>query len=205
MTGVFNAKKLVIWHAIAPTYSAMTVIIMDMSPWTAQIRYCCLVHQHATGLTPTTEVEDPPLDITVTPDAHTMITETDLDSVIPNLAPITTDTGVVAAKTPIEVTPDCSIDLPITVFHITKALVLTTTTMTCLTADLHLIGIPPEMTADLDINPGDNTTDQPRDLHPFHRHHLGNIRTRDTNRSQLTTHHQGTTAQMTMIATQRKI
>ena len=127
-------------------------------------------------------VGDPPLDVTVTPDTHAMITGTGLDSVIPNLAPVTTDTGVVAARTPIEVTSDHSIDLPIAVSHITEALVLTATAMTCLTADLHLIGIPPRMTADLDINPGDNTTDQPRDLHPFHRHHLGNIRTRDTNR-----------------------
>ena len=205
MTGVFNAKKLVIWHTIAPTYGAMTVIIMDMSPWTAQIRYCHLVHQYTVGLTPTTGVEDPPLDVTVTPGAHTMITETDLNSVVPDLAPVTTDTGVVATRTPVEVTPDHSIDLPIAVSHVTEALVLTTTAMTCLTADLHLIGIPPKMTADLDINPGDNTTDQPGDLHPLHRHHLGNIRTRDTNRSQLTTHHQSTTAQMTMKATQRTI
>ena len=205
MTGVFNAKKLVIWHAIAPTYGAMTVIITDMSPWTAQITYHCLVHQHATGLTPTTGVEDPPLDVTVTPDTHTMITGTDLDSVVPDLAPVTTDTGVVATKTTIEVTPDHSIDPPIAVFHITKALVLTATTVTCLTTDLHLIGILPEMTADLDINPGNNTSDQSEDLHPLHRHHLGNIRTRDTNKSQLTTHCQSTTAQMTMIATQRMI
>ena len=205
MTGVFNAKKLVIWHAIAPTYGATTVIIMDMSPWTAQIRYHHLVHQHATGLTPTTGVGDPALDITVTPDAHAMITGTDLDSVVPNPAPITTDTGVVAARTTLEVTPHYSIDLPIAVFHITEALVLTATTMTCLTADLHLIGILPKMTADLDINTGDNTTDQPGDLHQLHRHHLGNIRTRDTNKSQLTTHCQSITAQMTMTATQRMI
>ena len=118
---------------------------------------------------------------------------------------MTTDTGVVAAMTLIEVAPDHSIDLPITVFHITEALVPTTTAVTCLTTDLHLIGIPSEMTADLNINPGNNTTDQPRDLHPLHRHHLGNIRTRDTNRSQLMTHHQSTTAQMTMKATQRVI
>ena len=32
--------------------------------------------------------------------------------------------------------------------------------MTHLTADLHLIGILPEMTADLDIDPGNNTTNQ---------------------------------------------
>ena len=30
MIGAFNAKKLAIWHAIAHTYGAMTVIIMDM-------------------------------------------------------------------------------------------------------------------------------------------------------------------------------
>ena len=74
MAGVFNAKRLVIWHAIAPTYGAMIVIIMVMSPWTAQIRYHHLVHQHAAGLTPVTGVGDPPLDITATPDAHAMIT-----------------------------------------------------------------------------------------------------------------------------------
>ena len=101
--------------------------------------------------------------------------------------------------------PDHSIDLPVAVFHITKVLVLTATAVTCLTTDLHLMGILPEMTADLNINPGNNTTDQPEDLHPLHRHHLGNIRTRDTNKSQLTTRHQSTTAQMTMIVTQRMI
>ena len=174
-------------------------------PWTAQIRYHCLGHQHATGQTPTTGVGNPPLDVTVTPDAHTMITGTDLDSVIPNLIPVTRDTGVVATRTPIEVTPDHSIDLPVAVFHITEALVLTTTAMTHLTADIHLIEILPKMTADLNINPGNNTTDQPEDLHPLHRHHLGNIRTRDTKKSQLMTHHQNTTAKMTMTATQRMI
>ena len=61
------------------------------------------------------------------------------------------------------------------------------------------------MTADLDINPGDNTTDQPGDLHPLHRHHLENIRTRDTNRSQLMAHHQSTTAQVNMKVTQMMI
>ena len=205
MTGVFNAKKLVIWPAIAPTYGAMTVTITDMLPWIAQIRYCHPVHQHTTGLTPMTGVEDPPLDVIVTPDAHTMIIRIDPDSVAPNLAPITRDTGVVATRTPIEVAPDHSIDLPIAVSHDTKALVPTTTTATDLTTDLHLIGILPKMTADLDINPGSNTTDQPKDPHPPHRHHLGNIRIRDTSKSPLMTHHQSTTAQMTMTVSQRMI
>ena len=201
MTGVSNAKRLVIWHNIAPIYGAMTVIIMDMLPWIAQIKYHCRVHQHATGLTPTTGIEDPPLDIIVTPDAHTMIIRIDPDSVAPDLAPITTDTGEVAARTPIEVTPDHSIDLPIAVTHDTKALVPTATATTHLTADLHLIGILPEMTANLDINPGSNTTDQPKDPHPPHRH----LRIKDTSKLPLTTHHQNTTAQMTMTVTQRMI
>ena len=205
MTGVFSAKRLVIWHAIAPTYAAMIVIIMDMLPWIAQIRYHNLVHQLAAGLTPMTGVGDPPLDITITPDAHATIAETDLDSAALNLAPITTAIEVVATRTLTEVTPDLSTDLPIAASHVTGALVPTAATATHLTTDLHLIGILPEMTADLDTDPESNTTDQPEDLHPHHRHHLGNIRTRDTNRSQLTTHHQSTTAQMTMKATQMMI
>ena len=178
---------------------------MDMLPWTAQNRYCHPVHHHAAGLTPITDVGDPPLDAIVTPDAHTMITRKDPDSVAPNLAPVTTDIGVAAARTPIEVTLDHSTDLPITVSHITKALVPTATTATHLTADLHLIGIFPEMTADLDINPGSNTTDWTKDPHPPCRHHLGNIGIRDTSKSPLMTHHQSTTAQMTMTVTQRMI
>ena len=143
MTGVFNVKRLVIWHAIAPTYGAMIVIIMDMLPWTAQIRYCHLVHQHATGLTPMIGVGDPPLDITVTPDTHAMITETDLDSAAPDLAPVTTAIGVVAARTLTEVTPDHSTDLPITASYVIGALVPTTIIGTHLTVDLHLIGTLP--------------------------------------------------------------
>ena len=77
MTGVFNVKKLAIWYAIAPTYGATTMIIMNMLPWTAQIRFHCLAHWHATGLTPTTGMIDPPLEIIATPDILTMITEID--------------------------------------------------------------------------------------------------------------------------------
>ena len=205
MTGVSNAKKLVTWHAIAPAYCAMTVTITDMLPWIAQIKYCCPVHWHAAGLTPMTGVEDPLLDIIVTPDAHTMIIKIDPDSVTPDLIPVITDTGVVATRTPIEVTPDHSIDLPVAVYCVTKALVLTATPATHLTADLHLIGILPEMTADLAINPESNTTDQPKDLHTPCRHHLGNIRIGDTSKSPLMTHHQNTTAQMIMTVIQRMI
>ena len=201
MTGVFNVKKLAIWHAIAPTYSATTVIIMDMLPWTAQIRYCCLVHWHAEGLTPMTGMTDPPLDATVTPDIHTMITRIDADSVAPNLALVITDIGVVATRTPTEAALGHSTDLPIIVSHIIGAPVPNATATTHLTADLHLIEILHRMAADLDIYPASNTTDQPADPCPLHKHQLGKIRIRDTNRSPLMTHHQSTTAQMTMTVT----
>ena len=49
-----------------------------------------------------------------------MITRIDPDSVTPVLTPITIDTGVVAARTAIEVTPDHSTDLPVAVFYITE-------------------------------------------------------------------------------------
>ena len=58
------------------------------------------------------------------------------------------------------------------------------------------------MTADLDINPKNNTTDWPTDPHPPLKQHLGNIRIRDTSKSPLMTHHQNTTAQMIMTVTQ---
>ena len=77
-----------------PIYGAMTVIFPDMLPWTAQIRYQCLAHWHATGLMPMTGMIDPPLDIIVTPDIHTMITRIDPGSVIPNPTPVTIDIGV---------------------------------------------------------------------------------------------------------------
>ena len=134
-----------------------------------------------------------------------MTTGTDLDSVTLNPDPVTTAIGIVAARTLIEVTPDHSTDLPIATSHVTEVLVPTTATATHLTTDLHPIEILPEMTADHDTDPENNTTDQTKDLHPLHRHHLGNTRTKDTNKSQLTTHPQSTTAPMTMKANQMMI
>ena len=205
MTGAFNVKKSAIWHAIAPTYSAMTVIIMDMLPWTAWIRYHCLAHWHATGLTPMTGMIDPPLDIIATPEVHTMITRIDPGSVAPGPAPITIDIAEAATRTPIEAAPGHSTGLPNLVSHVTEAQVPTTIAATHCTTDLHLIGILPEMTADLNINPENNTTDWPTDPHLPHKQHLGKIRIRDRNKTPLMTHHQDTTAQMITTVTQRMI
>ena len=148
-----------------------------------------------------TEVEGLPLDVTATPDAHTMNTGTDLDSVALDPDTIPTAIGVVATTTLVEVDPVHSTDLPIATSHVIEAPVPTAAIMTHPTADLPLTGIPPEMTADLDIDLGNNTTNQPDDLHPLHTHHPGNLRTGNINRSQSTTHHRNTIAQMTMTAT----
>ena len=152
-----------------------------------------------------TEIGDLPLDITATPDTHTMNTGTDLDSVALDLDPVTTAIGVVATRTLIEVTPDHSTDLPITTSHVTEAPVPTTAIMIHPTADPRLTGTLPEMTAEIDIGPGNIITNQTEDLHPLHGHHLGNTRTKDTNKSQLMTHHWNTTAQMTMTVTPMRI
>ena len=159
------------------------------------------VHQPAAGLTPMTGVGDLPLGITATPDAHAMTTGTDLDSVTLDLNPVTTAIGVVATRTLIEVTPDHSTDLPITTSHVTEAPVSIAAIAIHLNADPCLTGTLPEMTADLNIGPGNIITNQTEDLHPLHGHHLGNTRTKDTNKSQLTAHHQNTMAQMTMTVT----
>ena len=148
-----------------------------------------------------TEVEGLPLDVTATPDAPTMNTGTDLDSVTLNPNLITTAIGVVATTTLIEVNPDHSTDLPIAISHVIEAPVPTAAIATHPTADLLLTGIPPKMTADLNIDLGNNAINQPKDLHPLHTHHPGNLRTGNINRSQSTTHHQNTIAQATMTVT----
>ena len=119
--------------------------------------------------------------------------------------PVTINIVVAAIMTPIEAAPGHSTDLPNAVSHTTEAQVPTTIATSHHTADLHLIGILPEMTADLNANPKNNTTNQHKDPHPPHKQHLGSIKIRDTSRSLLMTHHQNTTAQMIMIVTQRMI
>ena len=170
MTGVFNVKKPAIWHAIAPTYDALTVINMDMLPWTTLIKYHHQAHQNATEVTPLIGMIDPPLGIIVTPDVLTMITKIGPGLVIPDPTHITMDIGVAAIMTPIGVTPGHFTDLPNIVSHATEAQVHTATAVTHHTADLHPIEIFPEMTADLyHTNPQNNITNQHRDLLQAHK------------------------------------
>ena len=85
--------------------------------------------------------------------------------------------------TPIEVTLDHLTGLPVAASHMTEAPVPTTTVMIHPTADPHLTGTLPGMTADPDIGPGNISTNQTKDLQALHGHHPGNTRIEDTNKS----------------------
>ena len=135
-----------------------------------------------------TEVGGLPLGVTSTIDTHAMNTGTDLDSVTLDLDPVTTTIGAVAAMTLIEVGPG----------HFTKpshhnfshdrsSSSYCCTVMIHPTTDPHLTGTLPKMTAGPAIGPGNTSTNLTEGLHPLHSHRPGNIRTEDTNESQLMT------------------
>ena len=134
-------------------------------------------------------------DITVTPGAHIMNTEIDLDSVGLDPEPMTTGIGAAAAMTHIGVDQDHSTGLLATTSHGIEAPALTAAIMIHPTADIP--GIPPEMTADLAIDPESTTTNQPEALHHLHILHHGSLGAGNINRSQSTTQCQITIVQMT--------
>ena len=206
MTGVFNVKKLAIWHATDPIYDALTVINMDTLPWIALTKYHHQAHQHAAEVTLLIGLIGHPLGIIVTPDILTMIIKIGPGLVVPNPAHITMDIGVAAIMTPIEAAPGHPTDLHNIVSHATEAQAHTTTAVTHHTADLHPIKSFPKMTADLAYtNPENNITNQHKDLLQAHKQHHGKIETEDTNKSQLMIHHLNTTVQMIKIVTPRMI
>ena len=93
-----------------------------------------------------------------------MNTGTDLDLVALHLDLIITAIGAVATMTLVEVTPDHFTGLPVTTSCVTEAPVPTTTIVIHPTADPHLTGTLPGMTADPDIDPGNISTNQTKDL-----------------------------------------
>ena len=139
-------------------------------------------------------------DITVTSAAHIMNTETDLDSVALDPDPMTTTIGAAATMTHVGVNQDHSTGLPVAISHVIEAPALTVAIMTHPTTDIPLMGMPPKATADLAIDLENATTNWPEDLHHLHTLHHGSLRTRNINKSQLTTHCRITIVQMTMTA-----
>ena len=163
-------------------------------------------HQHTTEVTPLIGMIGPPLGIIATPHALTMITKIGTGLVVPDPTHKTMDIGVAAIMTPIGATPGHSTGHPDVASHTSEPQVHTTTAVTHCTADLHPIEIFPKMTADLNhTNPKNNITNQHKDLPQAHKQHCGKIKTEDTNKSQLTIHHQNTMVQMIKIVTPRMI
>ena len=119
----------------------------------------------------------------------------DLDTVALDPDPAITATEAAAATIPIEVNRDRSIDLHATISQETEAPAPITAIVIHHTADNPPVGIPPEMTVDLTTSPEGNITNHPKDFH-------GNLEIKSTNKSQLTTHHQITAVQMTVIGHQ---
>ena len=107
----------------------------------------------------------------------------DLDLVTLNLDPAITAIGAVATMTLVEVALDHFTGLPIATSHVTEAPVPTTAIMIHPTADPHLTGTLPGMTADPNIGPGNISTNQTKDLQALLGHCPGNTRTGDTNKS----------------------
>ena len=205
MTGVFNVKKLAIWHTTAPNIWCFNCDKYGHIAIDCPDKYHHQAHQHATEVTPLIGIIGHPLGIIVTPDVLTTIIKIGPGLVVPNPAHITMDIGVAAVMTPIGATPGHSTDLPVIASHATEAQVHTTVAETHHTADLHPVVISPKMTADLNTNPENNITNWHKDLLQAHKQHHGSINTEDTNRWQLMIHHLNTTVQMIKIGTPRMI
>ena len=179
---------------------------MDMLLQTVLTKYHLCAHQHTVEAKLPVGMTGPHVGTIATTDIPTAIIEMGTGPVIPDLTHAILDIEVQAAMTAAGVSPDHFIDLHIAAPHATEAPFHTATAATCHIAGLHLIEIFPEMTADLNhANPTNNITNQHKDTPQAHMPHLGKTRTDNTNRSQLTTHHQNTIAQMIRIVTPRTI
>ena len=132
-----------------------------------------------------------------------MNTEIDLDSVTLDPEPMTTAIGAAATMTHVGVSQDHSTGLLATTSHVIEAPALTATIVIHPTTDIP--GMPPEITADLTIDPENTTTNRPEALHHLHTLHHGSLRTGNINRSQLMTHRQITIVQTIPIATRMMI
>ena len=130
--------------------------------------------------------------------SHSQHNTEDLDTVILDLDPAITATGVAAATPLIGIDPDQSIGLLATTSLETETPVPSTIVVTHPIADIPPVGIPPEMTADLTTGPDGNITNCPEDPH-------GNLKIENINKLQLTTCHLITIAQMTVIGAQMRI
>ena len=142
---------------------------------------------------------------TATPDVLTVTIETGTDSANLDLTHTTPDIKVTVIVIPTEAVLDHFINPYAVAPHVTEVPAHTITAMTHHIADPHHIDIFPETVDPEHISPAGNIINQHKDHLPVHKQHLGNIRTKDTNRSQLMILPQNIIAQMNKIVTQRMI
>ena len=123
-------------------------------------------------------------DTTATPTICIMNTETDLDSVALDPDPMTTAIGATATRTHVGADQGHFTGLPNAISHMTEAPAPTAAVVTHPTADIPVAGIPPEMTADLAIDPENTTTNWPED--PNHPHTPASWKSKDRKHKQVT-------------------
>ena len=116
----------------------------------------------------------------------------DLGSAALDPNPMTTAIGAAAATIPRGVNQDHSIGLLAAISHVIEAPAPITATVIHPTTDSPPVDMSPETTAGLAIKPENSSTSCTEDLH-------GNLRTENTNKSQLMIHHRITIVQMTTI------
>ena len=206
MINVSNSKKLATWHAIAPAYDAVTVIIMATSQQITPTKFHLQAYQQDTGTTTLVDVIDQHLGVTIIPGITTMTMEIGTGSADLDLTPIILDIGVTVAMTLTEVTLDPFTNPQAAAHHATEAQAYTTTTETHHTTDPHHTGVSPEMTIDPEHAHLANTITKPlKDHLPVHIKHPGSPKTGSTNKSQLMTQPQSTIALMNRTVIQRMI
>ena len=188
MTNVSNAKNLATWHAITPTYDALTVIIMATSQQIVLTKFHLQAYQPDAGTTTLVDMIDQHLGATITPGINTITIEIGTGSADLDLTPIILDIGVTVTVTLAEVVLDPFTNPHATAHHATEAWAHTTTTETHHTAYPHHAGVSPEMTVDPEQAHPSNTFTKPQKDHlPVHIKHPGSPKTGSTNKSQLMT------------------
>ena len=188
-----------------PHIRFLIATIMDMSQGIALTRYLLQSCQHNTAITPLVDVTGQHLR-TATTDVLSMTIETGTDSANLYLNHTTPDIEVTVVMIPTEAILDHFIDPHAVAPHVTEVPAHTATTMTHHITDPHHVNIYPEEIVDPEhISPAGNSINQHKDHLPVHKHHLGNIRTEGTNRSQMKIFPQNIIAQMNRIVTQRMI
>ena len=178
---------------------------MAMSQQIALTKFHIQAYQQDAETITLVDMIDPNLGVTFTKGITTMTIDIDTGSADLNLAPIILDTGVIVAVTLTEVALDLSTDPHATAHHATESRAHTITAKTHHTADLHHVGVSPEMAVDPEHTHPNTITKPQKDHLPVHIKWPGSPRTGNTSKSPLMTHPQSTIALMNRTVVQRMI